>query len=102
MSKICCTFAANFENCMNTAVVEYRPFTISVPKADVKRFKAIAKAMDWLVSSQEEKPFLMDPETGEYFNEETVNALVEAREDARNGRVYHADSAEEMFKQILS
>ncbi len=86
---------------MNTAVVEYRPFTISVPKVDVKRFKAIAKAMDWLVSAKEEKSFLLDPETGEYFNEETVKALVEAREDARKGRVYHADSAEEMFKQIL-
>ena len=86
---------------MNTAVVEYRPFTISVPKVDVKRFKAIAKAMDWLVSAKEEKSFLLDPETGEDFNEETVKALAEAREDARKGRVYHADSAEEMFKQIL-
>lgn len=86
---------------MNTTSIEYRPFTISVPKIDVKRFKAIAKAMDWLVAPREEKVFLMDPETGEYFNDETVRALEEAREDAREGRIYQANSAEEMFQQIL-
>ena len=86
---------------MNTATIEYRPFTINVPKIDVKRFKTIAKAMDWLVTPVVEKSFLMDPETGEYFNEETVKAFEEAREDARQGRIYRANSAEEMFKQIL-
>ena len=87
MSKKCCTFAANFET-MNSANIEYRPFTINVPKIDVKRFKSIAKAMNWLVAPVSEKSFLLDLETGEYFNEETVSAFEEAHEDARQGRIY--------------
>lgn len=77
---------------MNTVDIEYRPFTINVPKIDVKRFKAIAKAMDWLIAPVSEKSFLLDPETGEYFNEETVRALEEAHEDARQGRIFRAST----------
>ena len=67
---------------MNTSNVQYRPFTINVPQMDVRRFKTIAKAMDWVV--------LPIP-----------TAMAEALDDIRNGRVYHAESVEDMFNQIL-
>ena len=82
---------------MNTAGIEYRPFTINVPKMDVKRFKTIAKAMEWLVLPVKEQPWLMDPETGEYFNEETISAI----EESRNGvGVHHYDSFDDFAKAM--
>ena len=64
---------------MHSPTIEYRPFTINIPKMDVKRFKTIAKAMDWIVMPSAASPRLMDPETGEYFNDETVQAIEESR-----------------------
>ena len=75
---------------MNTSAVEYSPFTINVPKMDVKRFKSIAKAMEWIVV-----PVAIKEKT------KCPSAMEEAMEDVRLGRVYHADSVDDMFNQIL-
>ena len=76
---------------MDSTSVQYCPFTINIPIMDVKRFKTIAKAMDWRVAPvSERKP-----------RAKRLTAMDEAVEDIRQGRVYHADSVEDMFKQIL-
>ena len=76
---------------MNAPSVEYRPFTVNIPLAEVKRFKTIARVMEWGF-----EPIPQPKQTKKH-----LSAREEAMEDIRCGRVYHAESADDMFKQIL-
>ena len=58
---------------------------------DVKRFRSIARAMDWGV----------EPLSQPKRSKKHLSAMEEAMDDIRCGRIYHADSADDMFKQIL-
>ena len=66
-------------------------FTLTVPKADVNFFKTIAKKMGWSIKRNKTKEYDITKTAG----------YREAMDDVKNGRVYHADSVDDMFKQIL-
>ena len=71
-------------------------FTLTMPKADVSFFKAMAKKMGWVIGpgkATTKKARLYDPETGEYLNDKTMKAI----EDVRSGKepTYEFGSIEE-------
>ena len=66
-------------------------FTLSIPKADVNFFKTMAKKMGWTIKRNKAKEFDITETT----------AFREAKNDVKQGRVHHADSVDDMFKQIL-
>lgn len=53
-----------------------------LPKSDLKLFKKLAKKMDWTISKR--KP-----------------GIEKALEDAKAGRVYKAENADDLFKSIF-
>lgn len=52
---------------------------VNIPVVEEKRFRGIAKAMGWNIQPARRKKRLYDPETGQYFNDETVKTVEEAR-----------------------
>ena len=66
-------------------------FTLSIPKADVNFFKTMAKKMGWTIKRNKTKEFDITKTAG----------YREAMDDKKHGRVYHAESLDDMFKQIL-
>jgi hypothetical protein len=66
-------------------------FTLSIPKSDVNFFKTMAKKMGWTVKRNKTKEHDVTKSAG----------YREAMDDIKNGRVYHAESVDDMFKQIL-
>ena len=68
--------------------------TINIPNHEVSFFKKMMEKMGWTYSVAEpRKPRLYDPETGEYLNDETMQAI----EDVRSGKepVYEMKSMDE-------
>ena len=55
--------------------------TINIPDNEVGFFKKVMKKFGW-VYHIEEKPKLIDPETGDTLNEKTMKVI----EDAQNGK----------------
>lgn len=53
-----------------------------LPKSDLKLFKELAKKMGWTISKKK-------------------SGIEKALEDAKAGRVYKAENADDLFKQIL-
>lgn len=51
--------------------------SLNIPKTDLTFFKTLAKKMGWVINkkSTPRKKRLYDPETGEYFNDETMKAI---------------------------
>jgi len=80
---------------MNTVALDRSLFTVSVPSVDVKKFKQFIKLMGWTatVAPTPARARLYDPETGEYVNDETMQAI----EDMRSGKDkgYRFDSVED-------
>lgn len=80
---------------MNTATIQQQttPFTINIPKVDLKRFKGLAKAMGWTYEK-------VEPKHEDYENNPSEELLQSVR-DAREGKVFHADSVDDLFRQCL-
>ena len=78
---------------MNIVALNQNVFTVSVPSIDTKRFKQLIKLMGWTAVPSKSTARLFDPETGEYLNDETMQAI----EDVRNGKepVYTMKSMDE-------
>lgn len=53
-----------------------------LPKSDLRLFKELAKKMGWTISKKK-------------------SGIEKALEDAKVGRVYKAENADDLFKQIL-
>lgn len=66
-------------------------FILSIPKADVNFFKTMAKKMGWTIKRNKTKELDITK----------TAAFREAKDDVMQGRVYHADTVDDMFKQIL-
>ena len=64
---------------------------VSIPKEDMPFFRKLSKKMGWTYS---------DSETNKY-DATDCDAYREAMEDIAEGRVYHAESVDDMFAQIL-
>ncbi len=63
-----------------TANTNFDTFTLTMPKADVSLFKAMAKKMGWAIEHKSSVGArLYDPESGEYLNEETMDVIEKAR-----------------------
>ena len=79
---------------MATTTIQQTPdtFTLSVPKADVGFLKTMAKRMGWTLGRKKTKGLDITKTAG----------FREAMDDVKNGRVYHAESVEDMFSQILN
>ena len=84
---------------MATSVITSRPilntFTLTVPKADVSFFKAMAKKMGWMIEHKRataKKPQKYDvTKTASYR---------EAMEDVKHGSVTEYDSVEDLFQKL--
>lgn len=63
--------------------------TVSIPKRDMPFFRKLSKSMGWKYSDAEK------------YDATDCDAYREAMEDVAAGRVYHAESVEDMFAQIL-
>lgn len=74
-------------------------FTLSVPKDDVAFFKALVKKMGWTVNRKKaaKKTALYDPETGDYLNDATMQAI----EDAHNGKNITSYESFEDFEKAM-
>ena len=62
--------------------------SVSIPKCDMPFFRMLSRKMGWSYSD-------------ETFDASNCEAYREAMDDVKAGRVYHADSVEDMFAQIL-
>ena len=80
---------------MATSTIQQQtmPFTINIPKVDIKRFKGLAKAMGWTYEKVETKH--------EDYENHPSEELLQSVLDAREGRVLHADSVDDLFRQCL-
>jgi len=65
-----------------------------MPRGDMAFLRQLAKRMGWSLSEVTTNDRLYDPETGEYLNEETMQAI----RDAEAGKVTRCNS----FDEILS
>ena len=72
-------------------------FMLSIPKADVSFFKMMAKKMGWTVKRKRTDAAAKPKE----YDITKTAGYREAMEDVKHGRVYHADSVDDMFKKIL-
>ena len=61
---------------------------VSIPKRDMPFFRKLSKSMGWAYSDNA-------------LDATNCEAYREAMEDVEAGRVYHAESVEDMFSQIL-
>lgn len=65
---------------MATTVLNMESVTLSVPKVDMKRLRGIVKAMGWKIQKK--------------------NALDEALDEVKNGKILKYDSLDELIKDI--
>ena len=75
--------------------------TINIPNHEVSFFKKMMEKMGWTYSVAEpRKPRLFDPETGEYLNDETMQAIEDVRSGKDQGTAY--ESFEEFKKAMMA
>ena len=67
--------------------------TINIPNHEVSFFKKMMEA-------EPRKPRLYDPETGEYLNDETMQAIEDVRSGKDQGTAY--ESFEEFKKAMMA
>lgn len=86
---------------ITTAATNASPntFMLTMPKADVRFFKTMAKKMGWTIERKRTvKPRLYNPETGEYLNDKTMKAIKDVRSGKDKGTVY---SSFEEFEKAM-
>lgn len=69
---------------------------VQMPRGDMAFLKQLAKRMGWTVSAAVQPDSLYDPETGEYLNEETMQAI----RDVEAGRVKKCKDLDELLAAI--
>ena len=68
--------------------------TINIPNHEVNFFKKVISRMGWTISYPSTPDALYDPESGEYLNEETMQAI----HDVESGKTTRCKD----FKDILA
>jgi hypothetical protein len=63
------------------ATIQQNTFTVSIPTIDTKMFKQLVQRMGWQISKTraEQRVSMFDPESGQYLNDETMQAIEESR-----------------------
>ena len=69
---------------------------IQMPRDDMAFFRQLAKRMGWSVSEVTPNDSLFDPETGEYLNEETMQAI----RDVEAGHVKRCKNLDEILAEL--
>ena len=69
---------------------------IQMPRGDMAFFRQLAKRMGWSVSEVTPNDSLFDPETGEYLNEETMQAI----RDVEAGHVKMCKNLDELLAEL--
>jgi hypothetical protein len=69
---------------------------IQMPRGDMAFFRQLAKRMGWSVSEVTPNDSLFDPETGEYLNEETMQAI----RDVEAGHVKRCKNLDEILAEL--
>ena len=69
---------------------------IQMPRGDMAFLRQLAKRMGWSVSEVPTNDRLYDPETGEYLNEETMQAI----RDVEAGQVTRCNSLDEILAAL--
>lgn len=69
---------------------------IQMPRGDMAFFRQLAKRMGWSVSEVTPNDSLFDPETGEYLNEETMQAI----RDVEAGHVKRCKNLDELLAEL--
>ena len=61
--------------------IQQNTFTVSIPTIDTKMFKQLVQRMGWQISKTRAKQrvSLFDSESGQYLNDETMQAIEESR-----------------------
>ena len=74
------------------------PVTINInmPRADMAFIKQLGKRMGWTVSEAKPADNLYDPESGEYLNDETMQAI----RDVEAGKVNRGKDMNELLAMI--
>ncbi len=67
-----------------------------MPRGDMAFFRQLAKRMGWSVSEVTPNDSLFDPETGEYLNEETMQAI----RDVEAGHVKRCKNLDEILAEL--
>ena len=62
--------------------------TVNIPNRKVSFFKRLMTEMGFTYQMQDLLPRLYDPETGDYLNDETMQAIEDARSGKDPGTVY--------------
>ena len=88
-----CNFAVvkNNNNMATAASVN-----IQMPRRDMAFLRQLAKRMGWSMSEVSVDNRLYDPESGEYLNEETMQAI----RDMEAGRVTRCDSLDDILAAV--
>lgn len=87
---ICSQNQSDFEMATATS------FNIQMPRGDMVFFRQLAKRMGWSVSEVSTNDRLYDPETGEYLNEETMQAI----RDVEAGQVKRCSNLDEILAAL--
>lgn len=74
--------------CKNRGLMTMNSINVRIPKSDMPFFRKLSRKMGWVYSDNT-------------FEATDCDAYREAMEDVEAGRVYHAESVEDMFTQIL-
>ena len=69
---------------------------IQMPRGDMAFFRQLAKRMGWSVSEVSINDRLYDSETGEYLNEETMQAI----RDVEAGQVIRCSNLDEILAAL--
>lgn len=69
---------------------------VQMPRGDMAFFRQLAKRMGWTVSVAVQPDSLYDSETGEYLNEETMQAI----RDVEAGHVKKCKDLDELLTEI--
>lgn len=69
---------------------------IQMPRSDMVFFRQLAKRMGWSVSEVSTNDSLYDPETGDYLNEETMQAI----RDVEAGHVKRCSSLDDILAAL--
>jgi len=69
---------------------------VQMPRRDLSFLRQLAKRMGWTVSAAVHPDSLYDPETGEYLNEETMQAI----RDVEAGHVKKCKDLDELLAAI--
>ena len=69
---------------------------VNMPRSDISFIKKLGKRMGWTITEEVHSDSLYDPETGQYLNEKTMQAI----RDVEAGKVERCNDLSEVLAKI--